>query len=99
MQVYPKTDRIEDVLLKIVGMEGDRVKAVLDAFVNEYEKLNPNQLRFLDLLRKHIEQYGPIKPEKLWDAPFTGIHSEGVDGVFPDSKQVDRLIELVKSMG
>ena len=57
--------------------------------------LNAQQMGFLRLLKKHIAQHGSIELERLYEAPFTSIHTEGVDGVFADGSQVDDLLAVL----
>ena len=49
----------------------------------------------LNLLKNYIAQHGSIVIEKLYDAPFTSVSHEGIDGVFtPDD--VGELIAVLK---
>jgi type I restriction enzyme R subunit len=36
--------------------------------------------------------------DRLWEAPFTTLHAEGIDGIFPDSAQVDSLLDLLQEL-
>lgn len=57
-----------------------------------------NQRGFLELLKSHIATYGAIEIERLWESPFTTLHAEGIDGIFPDSAQVDSLLDLLQNL-
>ena len=50
------------------------------------------------MLKNHISKYGTLKLENLFEAPFTSFHSEGVYGVFPNEKQANEIINIVKEI-
>lgn len=89
-----KADRIDQAIRQIVGLEPAKVEEFFVDFMSKYPEMTAHQIRFLDLLRNHIVQYGAIELDKLWDAPFTIISSDGVDGVFEEA-QVKDLIKVV----
>ena len=96
---YPNKARsLALAIRRIVGMDASKVDEHLKSFVLQYPSLNSNQIRFLELLKTHISTYGAIELEKLWEVPFTTLHTEGIDGVFTDSAQVDALLELVENL-
>ena len=59
--------------------------------------LSSQQLRFLDMLKNHIRDFGTIEMQQLFEQPFTRIHGEGVTGVFPDMNQVMAIKAIVDS--
>jgi type I restriction enzyme R subunit len=58
-------------------------------FVHTHPRLSSQQLRFLQVLQNHIAQHGGIELERLYEPPFTTLHAESVDGIFPN--EVDEL--------
>jgi type I restriction enzyme R subunit len=46
-------------------------------------------------LQNHIAQNGGIELERLYEPPFTTIHTESVDGVFPEASAVDELLAIL----
>lgn len=90
-----KSHNLAYAIRQIIGMDAEKVDEKLKVFVRKYPSLNANQIRFLEMLKSYISRYGAIELEKLWDNPFTSIHTEGIDGVFTDSKQVDDLLEIL----
>ena len=38
---------------------------------------------------------GMLRIEDLYEAPFTQLHAEGVEGVFPHEEQVSRLLDII----
>lgn len=96
---YPnKSKSLALAIRRMIGLDASKVDEHLKAFVQQYPTLNANQIRFLELLKSHISIYGAIELEKLWENPFTSLHSDGIDGVFTDSEQVDSLLELLTEL-
>ena len=94
---YPnKANRLEHAIRNIIGFDAEKVGGYFTRFVQKYPQLNAHQMRFLELLKKHIAQYGSVTLEKLYETPFTNIHSEGLDGVFPEPDQADDLVQLIQ---
>ena len=99
LEHYPnKSQSLALAIRRIVGMDAAKVDERLRSFVQQYPGLNANQIRFLELLKAHISTYGAIELEKLWETPFTTLHTEGIDGVFTDSAQVDALLDLLQNL-
>jgi type I restriction enzyme R subunit len=85
------------IFRSLVGLDAEAVERAFSGFVHSHPRLSAQQLRFLQLLRNHIANNGGIEIERLYDAPFTTIHAESVDGVFPDKDEAGRVIAIVKS--
>lgn len=79
----------------IVGVDGEVVSGLFADFVARHPALDPRQQRFLALLQAHIAQFGAISVEKLYDAPFTQLDINGLDGVF-DDRVAGELVELIR---
>ena len=96
-EYYPETaGNLAIAIRSIIGMDAAAVDHRFTAFAQHYP-LNATQLRFLDLLKNHIRDYGSIELDRLYDAPFTSLSQDGLDGVFPDQQQADELIRVVES--
>lgn len=94
---YPDTAGHLDVAIRgIIGQDASIVEQRFAEFVQKHP-LQPNQIRFLDLLQNHIRLYGSIRAEKLWEDPFTKLDADGVEGVFRDEAQLDELLAMVNT--
>jgi len=93
-----KSKSLALAIRRVVGMEAEAVDESFKLFVQEYPSLNSNQIRFLEMLKAQVANFGVIELEKLWESPFTTIHSQGIDGVFTDEKQVDALLDLLNKL-
>ncbi len=83
---------LDDIIRKIAGMEPEAVDARFASFAGKYP-LNGTQTQFLAMLKREIAEHGAIQIERLYDPPFTAVHSDGLDGVFRQEQQVDELVE------
>ncbi|MDY0166536.1 MAG: DEAD/DEAH box helicase family protein [Thermoguttaceae bacterium] len=97
LEYYPETAGNLAVAIRgIIGLDARAVTERFTAFARAH-KLNSTQLRFLDLLKNHIRDYGAIEVDQLYELPFTVLDKDGLDGVFPDGHVADELVALVES--
>ena len=97
LEYYPETaGNLASAIRGIIGLDAEAVNARFTDFAQQH-KLNSAQLRFLDLLKNHIRDYGAIELDQLYEVPFTSLDKDGLDGVFPDEHQAEELIALVES--
>lgn len=87
-------DELDKLLKEIVGLDESGIDNVFAEFLL-YNRLNANQLRFMEMLKQQIKLHGTIQTEMLFEQPFTQIHTEGLFGVFPE-EQAMNLVELIK---
>ena len=81
----------------LVGLDPVAVEQAFTGFVHKHLRLSSQQLRFLQLLQNHIAQNGGIELERLYEPPFTTLHAESLDGVFPEGKTVDELLAILSA--
>ena len=97
-QVYPETaGHLDLAIRRVIGLDSEYVNEHFTRFVQNHPELNSDQIKFVNLLKNHICKYGTIKYERLYEAPFTAIHSDGVDGVF-ENKQVEDLFSVIETI-
>ena len=96
-EFYPDSAPPLDYIIRtIIGMDAEAVEKRFAAFARKFAQ-NSHQTHFLRLLKNHIQKYGAVTLEKLYEEPFTTISSDGPDGVFHDDAQVDELIHIVET--
>jgi len=96
-EFYPATaGSLEDLIRSIAGMEAEAVDARFAAFAGHYP-LSAAQTQFLAMLKREIAEHGAIAIERLYEPPFTAVHSGGLDGVFNEERQIDELLEIVRT--
>ncbi len=92
----PETRRsLLTVFRGLVGLDAQAVEQVFTAFAHAHPRLTSQQLRFLSVLQNHIAQNGGIELERLYEPPFTTIHAESMDGIFPHPGDVDELLAIL----
>lgn len=79
----------------IVGLDSKAVEAHFTEFLHKHPQLTARQVQFLNLLQAYISQNGGIMIDKLYEAPFTGVHPESLDGLFTPDDVTD-LIHVMK---
>jgi type I restriction enzyme R subunit len=94
----PETRRsLLAVFRGLVGLDAEAVEKAFAVFVHQHPRLSSQQLRFLQVLQNHIAQNGGIAIERLYAPPFTTIHAESVDGVFPEPGAVEELLVILNT--
>ncbi len=95
-EFYPESaGNLQAILREMVGMDTDGIDYLFDAFVQN-NRLNANQLRFIDMLKQQIKVHGKIEMDMLFAQPFTQIHTEGLFGVFPLEQQAMDIVNMLK---
>lgn len=98
-EFYPEMKgHLDHILRRILGMDAEAVGGHLAAFVQRWPSLTARQTQFLRLLQSHIAAYGPVTADKLLEEPFTAVHSDGLDGIFPDASQANDLLGVLAAL-
>ena len=96
-EFFPESAPPLDFIIRtIVGMEPEAVEKRFASFARKFSE-NSRQTHFLRLLKNHIQKYGTITVEKLYEEPFTTFDSNGLDGVFTDEAQIDEMIHIIET--
>lgn len=100
-EFFPDSGASLDQLLRtLIGMDSKAVEGAFTEFVQDnHIHLNSRQQRFIALLKNHLCRFGTINVKQLYEQPFTGVHHEGLDGIFTDDAQADSLVALVNQFG
>ena len=95
-EFYGRTaDKLQVTIRELIGLDPKAIEEHFKGFLHEHPELTAKQVRFMNLLKNYIAQHGSIVVDKLYDAPFTTVSHEGIDGVFkPDD--VSTLISVLK---
>lgn len=92
----------EQFMRHILGLERletfpQAVAAAFDGFMQAHSGLSSRQLQFLDVLKTYLLEKGEVQKKDLIHAPFTGLHPQGVRGLF-STPQIDELVQLTQSI-
>lgn len=82
------------VFRSLVGVSAAVVDAAFVDFAQKHPQLSSQQLKFLHLLKNHIAQHGGLDVDRLFEAPFTSVHSDSIDGVFA-KHDADALLDVL----
>jgi len=96
-EFFPESAPPLDYIIRtIVGMEPEAVQQRFATFARKFAE-NSRQTHFLRLLKNHIQKYGAVTVDKLYEEPFITIASDGLDGVFHNDAQIDELINIIET--
>lgn len=80
----------------LVGLDPQAAKEAFAEFIGE-QQLDSRQIKFVEMIVEELTRQGTMAPEKLYAPPFTGVHYEGLDGVFP-ADSADKVVGIVRSV-
>jgi type I restriction enzyme R subunit len=94
-EVFGKDKSLKRLIREIVGCDRNAAKQAFARYL-EGSTLSANQIRFVENIIDHLTQNGLMDPGRLYEAPFTDSHPEGLDGMFNDD-DADDLVAIVRS--
>lgn len=95
-EFYGRTaEQLHVTVRELIGLDPQAIEAHFQTFLHSHPSLTAQQVRFMNLLKNHIAQHGSIVVENLYEAPFTSVSHEGIDGVFT-ADDVGELISVLK---
>ena len=93
--VYGKNVNLKSFMLELVGLDRNTAKQAFSKYL-ENNNLNANQIRFIEQIINWLTQRGVMKPSRLYESPFTDIHTAGLDGVF-NNEDANNIITIIRS--
>lgn len=94
-EVYGKDISLKLFIRQLVGLDRNAAKASFAKYL-EHTTFNATQIRFVETIIDYLTQNGVMDAGLLYEPPFTDLHYEGLDGVFPPD-DADTIISIVRS--
>ena len=82
----------------LIGMDRGAAKEAMSSFLTG-KTLAANQIEFINLIVTHLTEHGAVRPERLYESPFTDLTPRGPDGLFSaaDLNELMRVLESVRA--
>ena len=95
-EFYGRTaDQLHITIRELIGLNPQAVEAHFTDFLHQHPTLTAKQVQFMNLLKNFIAQHGTITANTLYEAPFTHLSHEGIDGVF-GTADIDTLFAVLE---
>lgn len=94
--VYGTDVSLPEFIRGLVGLDRQAAKAAFADYLDG-TRFSADQIRFVDMIVDYLTQNGSMDPTLLYEPPFTGVHVQGLDGLFDDDA-ADRIVELVRRL-
>lgn len=81
----------------LVGLDHEAAMQAFSEFING-TTATPNQIEFINLVVQELTQSGVMEPDRLFEQPFTNLHSAGPMGIFPQATvlQIVQILEGIR---
>ena len=80
----------------LVGLDREAAKKALNKIVTA-STLSANQIEFINMLVEYLTENGIMRPEALYESPFTDIHPLGLEGLFSDDV-ADAMVRFARQL-
>lgn len=80
----------------LVGLDREAAKQAFGKFLSG-SAASADQIEFINLIIDQLTRDGSMEPGLLYESPFTGINSQGPEGVF-SSEQVNALVSVLSEI-
>ena len=82
----------------LVGLDREAAMQAFSEFISgTATKATPNQIEFINLIVQELTQNGVMEPDRLFEQPFTNLHSQGPMGIFPPTR-VTQLVDVLNTI-
>jgi type I restriction enzyme, R subunit len=77
-------------------LDREAAKQAFAVFLSS-KKLSADQIEFIDMIINRLTDHGVVKPDLLYESPFTDITPQGPDGIFAPA-EVHSIITLLNQI-
>lgn len=99
-QAFAEQPSLAVFIRQLVGLDRQAALEAFSQFLDE-AAYSSSQIRFVNLIIDHLTVNGMIEPGMLYEPPFTGLHTEGVDGLFASQDAqaiVDKVVAINQAL-
>jgi len=96
VEAFGEERSLAALIRTMVGLDRGAAMQAFSAFLDE-AKYSSTQIRFVQMIIEHLTRNGVMDPGLLYEPPFSGIHHDGVEGVFADA-DVDALLVSLRQI-
>jgi type I restriction enzyme R subunit len=93
-KVFGKQEQLSVFIRSLVGLDRGAAKEAFSKYLDTTQ-FNTKQIRFIEMIIYHLTQTGIMDAGLLYEQPFTGLHYEGLDGLFP-SATADEIVSIIE---
>ncbi|MBF0352983.1 MAG: DEAD/DEAH box helicase family protein [SAR324 cluster bacterium] len=79
---------------RLIGLDREAAKQEFARYLDEHF-FNARQIEFINKIINYLTQNGVMEIDLLYQSPFTDMHHESVDGLFPE-KDADTIVNIIK---
>ena len=95
-KVFGEQEQLSVFIRTLVGLDRSAAMETFSKYLDDTH-FNTSQIRFIEMIIDHLTQRGVMDPGLLYEQPFTGIHFEGLDGVFL-SATADEIVIILETV-
>ena len=96
VECYGETTSLPHFIRSLVGLDRNAAKEAFSRFLDD-TRYTSQQIRFIEMIIDRLTAKGSIDPGQLYEPPFTGLHYEGLDGVFADA-EANELVGIIQEI-
>ncbi len=93
---YGKEEGLARFIRKLVGLDRRAAKEAFGRYLDS-KTFTADQIQFVNHIIDHLTKNGFIDPGILYERPYTDLHEEGLEGVFPD-EQANALVDIIQEL-
>ncbi len=82
MRFFGQQENLAAFIRSLVGLDRKAAKEKFATFLDGHT-YTADQIRFVNYIIDHLTANGTIEPGLLYDQPFTAVHDQGIEGLFP----------------
>lgn len=79
----------------LIGLDRQSVQEAFSKYL-QGSTYNETQIRFVEMIIKHLTMRGTLEASQLYEPPFNQMHYKGIDGMFADG-DADNILSVVQA--